>query len=91
MSWDSSVGIVTSCGLGGQGSIPCKGKRIYLFSIASRPGLGPTQPPIQWVLVALSQGVKQMGREADQSLPSSAKLKNSGTISPLPIHLHGII
>jgi len=37
----------------------------FLFTIASRPALGPTQPPIQCVLGALSPGVKQLGDEAD--------------------------
>jgi len=41
----------------------------------SRPALGPTQPPIQWILQALSLGVKQLGREADLSPPSSAEVK----------------
>jgi hypothetical protein len=36
-----------------------------LFSTSSRPGLGPTQPPSQWVQGALSTGVKRLGREAD--------------------------
>jgi hypothetical protein len=40
----------------------------------SRPALGPTQPPIQWVPGALSLGVKRAGREADHSPPSSAKV-----------------
>jgi hypothetical protein len=31
---------------------------------ASRPALGPTQPPIQWVPVVLSLGVKRPRREA---------------------------
>jgi hypothetical protein len=43
---------------------------IFLFTTASRTALGPTQPPIQWVLGALS-----LGREADHSLPSSAEVK----------------
>jgi hypothetical protein len=32
-------------------------------------------PPIQRVLGALSTGVKQPGREADRSVPSSAEIK----------------
>jgi len=32
-----------------------------LFTTTSRPALGPTQPPIQWVPGALSLGVKQPG------------------------------
>jgi len=33
--------------------------------------------PIQWVSGALSPGVKQPGREADHSHPSSAEFKNA--------------
>jgi hypothetical protein len=35
-----------------------QGKRIFLLAPASRPALGPTQPPIQWVPGVLSPGVK---------------------------------
>jgi hypothetical protein len=37
--------------------------------------LGPTQHPIQWVPGILFLGVKQPGREADHSPPSSAEVK----------------
>jgi hypothetical protein len=37
--------------------------------------LGPTQPPIQWVSGILSLGIKRLGREADHSPPSTAKVK----------------
>jgi hypothetical protein len=47
--------------------------RSYLFIFAS--ALGPTQHPIQWIPGALSFGVKQPGREADHSSPSSAEVK----------------
>jgi hypothetical protein len=63
-SQDSSVGIATGYGLDGRGSNPGRGK-IFLFSTASRPALRPTQPLIQWVLEALSPGVKRPGRQAD--------------------------
>jgi len=49
----------------------------------SRLALRPTQPPIQWVLGALSLGVKQSGLEADHSPPSSAKVKEC-----VEIYLH---
>jgi hypothetical protein len=38
------------------------------FSSSSRPALGPTQPPVQWVPGVLSPGVKaRPGRDADHS------------------------
>jgi hypothetical protein len=52
-----------------------RGMGIFLFTIASRTALGPTQPPIQWVPGAFSMRVKRPGREADHSPPSSAKAK----------------
>jgi hypothetical protein len=50
------------------------GMGIFLTTV-SRPALGPTQPPIQWVLVVLSLKVKRPGREADHSPPPSAEVK----------------
>jgi hypothetical protein len=46
----------------------------YLFSTSSRPALGYTQPPIQWVPRVFSPGVKQPGREIDHSPPASAEV-----------------
>jgi hypothetical protein len=40
-------------------------------------GPGPTQPPVQWVPRALSPGLKRPEREADNSPPSSAEVKNA--------------
>jgi hypothetical protein len=42
---------------------------------ASRPILGPTQSPIQWVPGALSPGVKLPERKADHPPPTSAEVK----------------
>jgi hypothetical protein len=44
----NSVRIATGYGLNGGGSIPGR-DTIFLFSTASKPALGFTQPPIQWV------------------------------------------
>jgi hypothetical protein len=65
---------------------------IFLFTTASKPALGPTQPPIQWVPGVLFIGTKRPGREADHSPPSNADVKNawSYTSTP-PIHFHGVL
>jgi hypothetical protein len=43
------------------------------FPHLSRPALGPTQPPVQWVS-GLSRGKGRPGRDADPSPPSSTKV-----------------
>jgi len=60
---------------------------IFLFTTASRPALGPTQPPIQWV-----PGVNRSGCEADHSPPFSAEVKNvlCYTSTP-PVHPYGAV
>jgi hypothetical protein len=87
-SRDSSVGIATGSTAGFDSRL---GQEIFLYYTASRPALKPTQPPIQWVLGALSLGIKQPGREADHSPPSTVEVKNGGTRSPLPIRFHGVV
>jgi hypothetical protein len=52
-----------------------RGLGIFLFTTASRPALGPTKPPIQWIPGVLSLGVKWPGREADHLPQSSAEVK----------------
>jgi hypothetical protein len=54
------------------------------FSTSSRPVLGFTQPPIQWVAGALSSGINRPEREAVHSSSPSAKVKKCGFIHPLP-------
>jgi hypothetical protein len=46
---------------------------------------------MQWVPGVLSQRVKQLGREGDHSVPSSAEAMNGGTIPPYAIRLHGVV
>jgi hypothetical protein len=78
---DRVVGVRFPAGLG-----------IFLFDTVSGPALGPTQPPIQWVSLALSLGLKQPGCEVDHSLPSSAEVKNAwGYTCTPPICLYGVV
>jgi hypothetical protein len=58
-----------------QGSISGWGK-VFLFSKLSSLCLGTTQPPIPWILRIVSLGVKRPEREADESPPPSAEVKN---------------
>jgi hypothetical protein len=81
---DSSVGIAKGYGQDGWGSTAGRGQEIVLFSTASRLAVGSIQPPIQWILGALSLVKKQPGREADYSPPSTAEVKNDGPIPSLP-------
>jgi hypothetical protein len=50
----------------------------FHFSILCRPNLGPTQSLIQWVLGALSPGLKQSAHEAEHSPPTNADVNNLG-------------
>jgi hypothetical protein len=83
-SRDSSVGIALGYGLDDRGS------RVRF--LASRTVLVSTQPAIQWVLGALSLGVKRPGREADHSPPSSAEVKEWVELYlHFPIRLRGMV
>jgi hypothetical protein len=69
-----------------------RGLGIFLFTTASRTALGPTQPPIQCVSGALSQGVKWPENEADHSPPSSAEVKEWVKLYlHSPIRLNGVV
>jgi hypothetical protein len=89
-SRDIAVDIAIGYGLDdrGVGVRALVGSRI--FSAASRPALGLTHPPIQWVPGDLSPGVKRPGFEADLS-PTSAEVKKCGSIHPLPHSLYGVM
>jgi hypothetical protein len=68
------------------------GLGIFLFTTTSRMALGPTQPPIQWVLQVLSLEVKWLGHEADQLPLSSAKVNNAWSYTSTPsICIHGMV
>jgi hypothetical protein len=71
---------------GGWSSSPGRVKN-FLFSKFSRPALGSTQPPIQWV-----PGVKRPGRETDHSFPANAEVEeNEDLYIHSPIRLHGVM
>jgi len=67
----SVVGIATGYGLDGPGFEYRWGRD---FPHLSRPALGPTQPPVQWV-PSLYRGKERPVREADPSPPSGAAAK----------------
>ena len=63
----SSVGTAIEYGLDGPGIEPRWGE---IFR-PSRPALGPTLPPVQWI-PDLSRGQSTVGRAAEHSPPSTA-------------------
>jgi hypothetical protein len=76
---------MTVYGLDTHGSIPGREKRF--LSPPQCPHwltLWVSQRHIHCVPLSLSPEVKRPGREADHSHPSSAEVKSSGVISPLP-------
>jgi hypothetical protein len=42
-----------------------RGQGVFLFTTDSRTALEPTQPPIEWLLAALSPRIKLQEREAN--------------------------
>jgi hypothetical protein len=94
MSCGSTVGIESRYGLDDRGvgvPVPVGSKT---FTSPYRPDRlwGPTQPPIQWVPVVISLGVKRSGYEADHLPPAIAGVKKTWiyTFTPL-IRLHGVV
>jgi hypothetical protein len=80
-SQERVVGIATGCGLDDRGvgvRVPV-GSRILSSPKSSRPALGSTQPPIQWI-----PGIKRPGSEADHSPPTSAKVKKMWIYTFIP-------
>jgi hypothetical protein len=63
---------------------------IYICT-SSRPTRRPSQLLIEWVLGALSPGIKRLGREVYGTFPSNANIRNDGAIIPITPYLHGIV
>ena len=61
-----------------------EGEEMLLFHKTNLTNSGPIQPPIIWLMAALSSEVKQPRREADCSHPSTAKVKNEQSYTSTP-------
>jgi hypothetical protein len=62
--------------------------------MSSRPALGPTQPPIQWVQRALSPGLKRPVHEAYHLPPTTAEVKKTWVYHAYihsPIRLYEVV
>jgi hypothetical protein len=65
--------------MAGQISIPERSRDFSIPHVIQTDS-GASQPPIKFLLVALTPGVKQPGREDDSSTPSSAEVNNGGVV-----------
>jgi hypothetical protein len=57
---------------------------MFPLASVSRLALSPTQPPVQWVRGSFPMAKARAGRNADQSPPSSAEVKNEKELYFLP-------
>jgi hypothetical protein len=67
----------------GRLGIESRKRQNFLFSAISIPALRLTQPHTQWLLGALSPGVKRPRHEADYMPSSNAEIKNGEAKRPL--------
>jgi hypothetical protein len=94
---DTVVGVVAVLWAGWSGvQFPVEAGEVFLLSKMSRPALGPTQLPVQWVtrvfiLLEGGGGVKWPGHVAERSPPSRAEDKSEWSFtSPPPVCLFGM-
>lgn len=93
-SWNSLVSVATplrSGQLRNHNLIPNKDKGFFLFIRTSRPAAEFIQPPIQWVLFALSLEIRKLRHEADHLPLSTIEVKNEWSCTfILPIRLQSL-
>jgi hypothetical protein len=58
----------------------------FNFSISSRPDLGSTQAPNQWILGVLSSEIKRLECEADHSPQTNAEVKKTWVYTSTPLY-----
>ena len=73
-----------------RGSIPGKGKRIYLCSKAPNPALKPTQPPAEWIPAFPFSKETSQGLILITHLNLVLRVRMSGAVDPLPIYRHEV-
>jgi hypothetical protein len=59
----------------------------FLTSTVSRPAVGPTESPIEWVPGPLSPGEKWQEREADHLRPTNAEVKKMWIYRSIPLYV----
>jgi hypothetical protein len=87
--WDSAVGTATGYGAGrpkGRNSSLGRVKNFH-FSTSSIQLVGPTQPPLQWVSMDLSQGVRRHGGKGDYSPQTIAEVKKLQFFTHIPLYV----
>jgi hypothetical protein len=90
MKLDSAVGIVTGYWLEEREGSESHCVENFLFFTSSRSALRPTQPPVQWMLGALSSEINRPWREADYLPPFNAKVKKVELYLHSPIRQFGV-
>jgi hypothetical protein len=57
------------------------GEENFLLSIQSGMALGPTQPPVEWILGSLATRGNRQGREAARSPSPSVEVPNMPSLT----------